>query len=125
MNPKSRLITIGILFVVKFLFGFWLSRSGKPYSVIVLTVHKLISLAILFLIANAVYRLRADVSWSGAEVTAIVITGMLFLVAIGTGGVLSMEKPAPAIIALIHKITPYLTIVSSAVTLYLFVRGKA
>ena len=119
MNTKSRIVVIAVLFLLKFLFGFWLNRTGKPYNVAILTVHKLISLATVAFIAIAVHRLRGDVGLSAAEISAIIVTGLLFLLAIVSGGLLSIDKPAHVAILLAHKVAPFLSILSTAVMFYL------
>jgi hypothetical protein len=42
---QLRVVSAGLFFLFIFLSGFWLSRTGKPYSGIILTIHKLIGLA--------------------------------------------------------------------------------
>ena len=43
MNPAQIKIAVaGLLFLVIFLSGFWLDHSGKPYGLLVFTLHKLI-----------------------------------------------------------------------------------
>lgn len=122
MNTTTRLAITGLLFLLKLLSGYWLSRSGKPYNVGISTVHKLLSLATVVSIALTVRYLRQGVGLSGAQIGVLVVTGLLFLTAIGTGGLLSADKPAPAAISIIHKVAPYLTVVSTAVTIYLAAR---
>jgi hypothetical protein len=53
------------------------------------------------------------------EITALVITGLLFTSTIIAGGLLSLGKPVPEAVAWVHRLFPYLTVLSSAVTLYL------
>ena len=121
MNTTSRIITIGILFVLKFAFGFWLFRSGKPYNGIVLTIHKLISLATLVLILLTADSLRGDRRMDAAQLIVIVATIVFFVLAIATGGLLSTDKPMPAIATIVHKVAPFLSVVSTALTFYLLV----
>jgi hypothetical protein len=52
---QLRVVGAVLFFVFIFLSGFRLSRSGKPYSVILLNVHKLISLAIVVFLVIAIY----------------------------------------------------------------------
>ena len=109
----------GFLFLFTFISGFWLSRSGKPFNGIVLTVHKLISLAAAVLLGIVIYRISQVAPLRPIELAAGVITGSFFLDAVVSGGLLSIGKPMPGVILTMHRITPYLTVVSAAVTLYL------
>ncbi|MFN2217924.1 MAG: hypothetical protein ACK2UA_04920 [Anaerolineae bacterium] len=119
MNATTWLVTTGLLFLLKLAAGYWLSRSGKPYNVGISTIHKIISLLAIASIALTVRSLRQGAGLTGAQIAALVVAGLLFLTAIGTGGVLSMDRPAPTIVSLVHKVTPYLALASTAVTICL------
>jgi hypothetical protein len=56
---------------------------------------------------------------SAIEMTAVVVSGLLFLGTIISGGLLSAENSIPAAVSVMHQITPYLTVLSTAATLYL------
>ena len=123
-NPM-KVVSIGAGFLVIILSGYWLSRSGKPYSTIVFTVHKLVALAAIVLLGVTVHRINQVGALSAVEVLAAIVTGLFFLGTMGTGGALSIpsDKAIPAIVHKLHQVTPYLTVLSTAVTLYLL-RGR-
>ncbi len=116
---QLRILITGLFFLIIFLSGIYLNRTGKPYNGIILTIHKLISLGtVVFLVIT--FRRIIQTSAPGAvELTGLVITGLLFLGSIITGGLLSIPKPMPAIVLKLHEITPYLTLLFTVVTLYL------
>jgi hypothetical protein len=116
---RIRIVATGFLFLFVLLSGVWLSRSGKPYNAIILTIHKLISLAAGALFAIAVYQTNQVATLSAPELTAALVTGLVFLATVITGGLLSTDKSMPAAILTAHQITPFLTAISAAVTLYL------
>jgi hypothetical protein len=109
----------GLFFVFIFLSGIWLSRSGKPLNGIILTAHKLISLAAVVFLAITIYQLNQASSLSAMGLIAGAVTGLFFLGAIVTGGLLSTGKPVPAAILTAHQAAPFLTVLSTAATLYL------
>jgi len=113
-----------VLFLLIFLSGFWLSRGGRPYGVLLLTVHKLLSVGAVILLAVVIVRINRTVGLSSAELIAAVITGVLFFGTIATGGLLSTVKLMPAIVHQMHRITPFLTLASTALTLYLLLTRK-
>ena len=119
MNTESRIVIIGVLFLLKFLSGVWLTRSGKPFSGPVSAIHKLVSLVTVGFIAITVNRLRGEAGLSTPELVASVITGFLFLLAIVSGGLVSIEKPAPAAILIVHRVTPFLAVLATVATIYL------
>jgi len=120
---QLRVVGAGLSFLLILLSGFWLSRSGKPYSGIILTIHKLISLAAVVLLGITIRRISQAGALSTTELLAAIVTGLFFLGTMVTGGLLSIGKALPAIVLRLHQITPYLTVLSTAATMYLL-RGK-
>jgi hypothetical protein len=114
----SRIIWMGALFILVFLFGFWLYRSGRPINTVVLTIHKLIALGALILIGVTIYQVNQIAALDVATWIVVVITGILFITTIITGGLLSLEQPLTAV-SIVHKIGPFLTVAGVVVTLYL------
>ncbi len=113
-----RIIVMGALFLLVFLSGLWLNRLGRPINTLVLTIHKLIALGTLILIGVTIYQMNQVVPLSPAAVVATVITGVLFVATIIIGGLLSLEQPILAV-SIVHKISPFLTVASTVVTMYL------
>ncbi len=125
MSPTQlRVAGTGLFFLFIFLSGIWLSNSGKPLNAIILTVHKLIALAAVVFLVMTIYQVNQVATLSATESTASVVTGLFFLGAIITGGLLSTSKPMPAAVLRMHQITPFLSVFSTAVTLYLLIRRK-
>jgi len=84
-----------------------------------LTIHKLASLAALILIALVAWQMYNESRLDGLVVVSVVITVILFVTTILTGGALSAVTQPPTIAAAVHKIFPYLTVISTIVTIYL------
>jgi hypothetical protein len=120
INP-IQIAGTGLLFLLTFISGFWLSRPGKPFNAVVLTVHKLISLAAAILLGIVIHQINQVAPLRTIELAAGVITGLFFLGAVVSGGLLSTDKPTPVAILAMHRITPFLTVFSAALTLYLLV----
>jgi hypothetical protein len=121
----SRIVVIGLLFLFTFVFGIWLSNSGKPYNSVLFNIHKLIALGAVIFTAVTVYHLRADAEIRTLILGAIVITGLLFLALFVSGALLSIGKPDHVAILTIHRVAPLLAVIATALTLYLLVSGKA
>lgn len=113
----SRIIGTGALFLFVFLSGFWLSNSGKPINTIILTIHKLIALGTLAFIGVMIHQVNQVTALSTTAWVAVVITGILFVVTIITGGLLSLEQPVSAV-SIVHKVGPFLTVAGTIVTMY-------
>ena len=108
-----------LLYLGIFVSGLWLSRLGRPLNVILLTIHKLISLAAIVLLAFTVYRVTWEGPLGALDWIAVSVTGLFFLGTIATGAVLSGDRPAQAVVLTLHRITPFLTVIATAVSLYL------
>jgi hypothetical protein len=126
MNALTpRIIGTGVLFIFVFLSGLWLSNLGRPINVVVLTIHKLIGLGTAILIAVTIHQANQAIGLSAAVWVVAAITLVLFLATIITGGLLSTDRPAATIIATLHKVGPFLTVVSTAVTMYFLVNHQS
>jgi hypothetical protein len=108
-----------LLFLGVFVSGFWLSRFGRPFNAILLAVHKLASLAAVLLLVLTVVRVNAVAMLGAIDWVAVAASGLFLLGAIGTGGLWSVDKPTPAAVLTLHRITPFLSVLSTAVTLTL------
>jgi hypothetical protein len=114
----------GLFFTLIFIIGFWLSRSGKPYNGILFNAHKLTVLATVVYLTVTIYKVHQAQPLGSVQITASAVTAACFLVTILTGGLGSLEKAMPAILLKIHRLVPYLTLLSSAASLYLVFGGK-
>ncbi len=123
-TTQSLVVGAGLLFLIIFLSGIWLTRSGNPYSGAVLTVHKLVSLAAVVLLVGALVQGNRAAALGTMALTAGVVTGLLFLGTIVTGGLLSTDKPMLATVLTLHRVTPLLTVISAAATLYFLLARK-
>jgi hypothetical protein len=122
---QLRVVGTGLLYLLIFLSGFWLSRSGAPYSTIILTIHKLITLTAIIFFARIIYQIHQAGRLSAIEVIMVVVTGLLLVGTIISGGLLSTNKPMPVAILTMHQITPFLTVLSTAVMLYVLLSRKS
>ena len=118
---QQRVIYEGLLFLVILLSGIWLRNAGKPYNNIILTPHKLLSLATAILLFWTIRQMSQATHLGTTALIASVITGLLFIGCIISGALLTTDLSLPAIVPKMHKIIPYLTVLSTAATLYLLV----
>lgn len=109
----------GLLFLCILFSGYWLSRFGKPYSLIVFNLHKLVALGCFAALLVTIFKGHSLTSLKPIEITAIVVTVICFVTMIVSGGLLSIEKPVSIIVHRFHQILPYITGLASAGVLYL------
>lgn len=119
MSTTVIAIVTGLFFLLVFLSGFWLSRTGRPLHAGLSTVHKLISLAAGIFMLVTIYQRNRALPLNTVEWIAIMVTGLCFLGTVASGGLLSTDKPTPVALLRVHQVVPVLTLLSSAITLCL------
>ena len=124
--PVTRIIICGLFFLLTLATGVWVSHSGKPVNIVIFTIHKLIALATVIVVATTVYNAHREMPIKELiELATIAVTVLLFIALFITGALLSRNSPTPAAILRIHQVAPLLALVSSTITTYLLVSGKA
>jgi len=111
MSQVILILAVAFLIAI-FLTGFWVSRTGKPYSVPILTIHKLISIASLIVLGREFLRENPTTALGSLHWFWVGAAGFLFAATILTGGFSSMEKPMPDILVRAHHILPFLTAIA-------------
>jgi len=113
---RLELILSAITFPCLIITGIWLRQKGRPYSTLPFTVHKLITIGAIILLWLI---FRDQGNWQIAlegGLIMLIISATLFLATFVSGALHSFEKPSPWIIGIIHKIAPYLLIISLIIT---------
>lgn len=123
MDTTANAIVAALSFVLIFLSGLWLSRSGRPLNVGISTLHKLISLATGIFLLLTIRQRSQVVPLSGVEWIAIGVSGLLFAGTVASGAFQSAERPMPVYVLRLHQVLPVLTALASAALLYLVLGG--
>jgi hypothetical protein len=124
--PVTRIMICGLLFLLTLASGVWVSHAGKPINMVIFTIHKLIALATVIIVAPTVFNVhRAMPINEQIELTTIAVTVLLFIELFITRALLSRNGPMPAAILRIHQVAPLLALVSSTITIYVLVSNKA
>ncbi len=115
---QLRTVGAGVSFLFILLSGFWLTHSGKPYGVLVFTVHKLLSVGMVVLLGVTIRQAHQALKLDTRGWLAVVVTGLFFLTTVVAGSLLSISDSMPSSVRKLHQLTPYLTTLSTLVTLY-------
>lgn len=123
----NKLIAAGILSLLTLVSGVIVTRSGRPLSLGLVTIHKLIAVGSVVLIGMAASQLLKTANGKVVfEISVMVISGILFLALIATGALLTREEmQLPAIVLKIHQVAPLLAILSSAVSIFMLIKGRS
>ena len=118
---QARVVSMGAGFLILILSGFWLSRTGKPYGTLIFAIHKLIGVGLGILLFTTVRQMHQTASLGPVEIAAVAVTGLFFVATATTGSLLSIpvSKPMPDAVSMLNKTLPHVTVLSSAVTLYM------
>lgn len=120
-----RIILSGGLLIMTVVSGIVLSNGGRPLQSGFFTVHKLIAVGAIILLAVSARSLAKGADMDGLSVAALAVSGALFLVLIVTGALLSFDKLVTPLILRIHQLAPAGALLASAVSAYLLSVGKA
>jgi hypothetical protein len=120
-NTSSRILVAGLCFLGLFLSGFYLNRHGKPYRVIPFNLHKFIGLGTAIFLGVMIIQKNQQTPLAALEIAAVGVVAVFFVITIVSGGLLNTGTPRQKILLIIHHITPSLTVLSTAITLYLLV----
>lgn len=121
---QLRFVNIGLFFFLIFASGYGLHHSGKPYGAILFNAHKLIGFGLFVLLIVRAIQVNRTAPLSPVEGMVFGIAGLFFLATIVFGGLVSIDKPWPAFVALAHKLLPYLTLLTTTFSLYLLLKPE-
>jgi len=121
MEVLSDILIPGIVFLLTIVFGFWLSKLGKPYHGALFNVHKLLALGAV--IATGVQMFRT-LEGTGTQVTLIIllVVAMVCVIALfASGALMSLDKLDYNLLRTIHRLAPIAIIVVIFWAIYLVV----
>lgn len=123
----TKLIAAGILFLFTLVSGMIVSRSGRPLSVGLVTIHKLIAVATVVLVGMAFHQLLQTIDGKAyIEISLMLLGAVLFLALIATGALLTREEmQLPGVVLKVHQVAPLLALAASTLSMYLLVGGNA
>jgi hypothetical protein len=114
-----RLVTTGLIFLMILPSGYLLTRIGKPYPMLLITVHKLAGVAAgVYLVVSLLPHYQAG-ELRPLAIAVLIITVACFLVLVVSGSLLSAEREFPSQFKVLHKVFPYLTVLASLLLLML------
>ena len=122
MDALLKFILPAVLMVLTLIFGFWVSRMGKPYNGFLFNIHKLLALGtVVVLVIQLVPMLRS--APASPQAIAVMVVAVICTLALFAGGALmSAGKSDYALMLAVHKIAPAVLVVSLALTVYELVK---
>jgi len=113
--------TIGFLGTV--VFGFWLSKAGKPYNGILFNIHKLIALGVVIITSMMVYEELNTAPAQGLVIGLVVVAGLAVITLFISGAFLSIGNVRYEVVKLIHNVAPLVAVLMMGSAIYLIFEG--
>ena len=118
MRALSRFVLPGIVFLLTVATGFWVGYSGRPYSTLVMTVHKLLALGALIVAAvQVVRRLRAARPRS-LSIVLFVLAALCAVALFASGALMSIGTLDYALALTLHRVAPAVLLLAMALGIY-------
>jgi hypothetical protein len=119
MGLAAKFVIPGVLFILTLVFGFWLSRSGKPYNGLIFNIHKLIALAAVIVTAIRAFNALKIVEAQPILIALLIVIGLCAVALFVTGALMSAKKATGRAALTIHRIAPPLAVLAALGALYL------
>jgi hypothetical protein len=101
----------GGLFILTLVFGFWLSRLGKPYNGILFNVHKLIALGAVVVTAIQMVKLLRGMETQALVTVLLVVAALCVIALFVSGALMSAGKQEYNLMLAIHRAAPFALVV--------------
>jgi len=119
MGLAAKFVIPGVLFILTLVFGFWLSRSGKPYNGLNFNIHKLIALAAVIVAAIQAFNALKIGEAAPLLIVLLIVIGLCAVALFVTGALMSTNKATGHALLTIHRIAPLLAVIAAIGILYL------
>ena len=119
MDTLSKFITPGLALILTLIFGFWLSKLGKPYNGILFNIHKLIALGTVIVTAMQVYKILKNLDAQASFIVLLIVAGLCVVALFASGAFMSIGNLNYQAMRTIHRIALALGFIVMAVTVYL------
>ena len=122
----SKIVICAALFVITLVSGFVLSNLGKPLNTFVFTIHKLVAIGTVILLAVSIYQVVKTVDLQALYLAVWAVAGLSFLALIVSGALLSLvdatilklDPTALLVVLRVHQIVPLLALAASTLSVY-------
>jgi len=112
MELVNRFIAPSILFLLTLVFGFWLSRVGKPYNNVLFNIHKLIALGAVVLTGIQTIKQLRGMEASSLVSVLLIVAALCIITLFASGALMSAGKLDYTLMLSIHRIASLILVVS-------------
>jgi hypothetical protein len=119
MEMISKLINPILGFILTLVFGFWLSRRGKPYHGLLFNVHKLVALGTVILTAMVVYQASKTITAEILVMVSLLLAAISVVALFVSGALMSAGKGKYRVMKMLHNTAPIFACLGMACMVYL------
>jgi len=120
MEPSlAKILAILIILPVIVLSGVFLRRASRPYNKLLFTLHKTAAVVAVIFSVIVIRLFIINSVAAGILVYLLYLTAFLILAGFISGALQSFERPPPAFVNIIHKVSSYLMMVFIPLTFLL------
>ena len=95
-----------VLFLLTIGFGIWIALQGKPYGMVLFTVHKLTAIGATVLAAFFCFSILKNASTGGKVIVLVIIAVISVIALLATGALMSINNdPVALYLRIIHSIS--------------------
>ncbi len=123
LNILSRFAISGIVFILTLAFGFWLSRSGRPYNGLLFNIHKLTALAAVIVTTVQFVRIFKGADLSALPITLLALAALCIVALFVSGALMSAGKLDHALLHMIHRVTLATLVIALPAAVFLLGTG--
>jgi hypothetical protein len=116
---QAQSAALAVAAVVVYGSGVWLTVRRRPYSPLLMNVHKLVDLGAVVLIGVMVYQSHRLASLTMSESVLIAAVTVVVITTFVTGGIVSALAEAPRWVLWSHRIVPFLSGALAVATVYI------
>jgi chromate transport protein ChrA len=122
MATLTKFVLPGVLLLLTYPFGLWLSYSGKPYNGLLFNAHKLVALGMVVLTIIQLSKQLKLANFPALIYLLLVLAGSCIVMLFISGGLMSAGKLDYAVMLTIHRIGLLALPVLMALVIYLLDR---
>jgi hypothetical protein len=109
-----------ILLIITFASGFWLNKIGRPLNNLIFSFHKIFAIAAIILSIIIFYNLHKTIQFENTLLIWLSLTGVLILLSLVSGALLSFDKFAIKFTIWAHGISSVFGVIFMLYTFYLY-----
>ena len=124
MNVMTQFTTPVLAFISTLVFGFWLSKVGKPYNGILFNVHKLIALGTVILVTMQIYGMLKILELQVLFIILMIIAGICVVALFASGAFMSIGNLNYVVMLAVHRVALALGSITIVTLIYFLYRSS-